>query len=233
VGAERAHPDELAFPLTAWGRVLTAGASDEAARRRALEQLCRASLRAIQWHVRSRWAKTDTEAHELTQGFLWTLLEGGLAAPADEPRFRSWLKTNLGSYLRSQRRAETPGARAGDLAFVPATSEPPTWAAEASFDELFACCLIEDAAGDLEGRVQGDDLGAFRAAYIEQPGASAAELATTLGIDEGALGRSLARAQAELSTLVRGRLRSTLASDRDLDGELSLILERVLGEDLP
>ncbi|MDF1798081.1 MAG: hypothetical protein P1V81_02815 [Planctomycetota bacterium] len=222
--------DELAFPLTPWGRVLTAGASDGVARRRALEQLARLGLRPIQWHVRSRWAKTDQQAFELTQGFLWNLLDGGLPAPAGEPRFRVWLKANLGSYLRSQRTAETPGARTGDLAFVPLNSEPPSWAAAASFDELFACCLLEDAATDLEARLAAADLDAFRAAYVDHPSAPLAELATTLGVDEGALGRSLGRCRAELASLVRVRLRATLASDDDLDGELGLLLERTLEE---
>ena len=107
---------ESPFTRTRWSLVLSAGASDSAQARDALDALCRAYWRPLYGFIR-REGYPPHDAEDLTQAFLADFIQRGSVRSADQAkgRFRSYLLGAVKHFLvhRMKRRLVQRPARRG------------------------------------------------------------------------------------------------------------------------
>src|SRR5262245_56386546 len=63
------------FPSTCWSKLLHSAGDDPERRRASAELLVRSYWRPIYVYIRSRWAKTNEDAKDLTQDFFLWMME--------------------------------------------------------------------------------------------------------------------------------------------------------------
>ncbi|HXX92412.1 MAG TPA: hypothetical protein VEN81_02185 [Planctomycetota bacterium] len=92
------------FPATVWEELDQARGVSPEARREALEGLCRRYWKPIYRHIRIAWSKSNEDAKELTQAFLFWLVRGDALERYVPGRasFRTYLKTLLRHFVQHQ-----------------------------------------------------------------------------------------------------------------------------------
>lgn len=220
------------FPATSWTLVIAASCDAGARSREGLERLCRLYWRPVHWHLATRWADQDHDALDLTQAFFAWLIESDLAArDLEGGSFRSFLLASLDKFTKNELRRASTLKAGGAEPFISLDSvagtdlEPPAWSPDASFDELFAAALLEDASKDLAERLEAagertDGL-VFEAWFLASKRLTQGALAAELGLSDAALRSTIERTRRSLRSLLRARLRDTLASDDHLDEEFA------------
>src|SRR5436853_7711854 len=105
------------LPETVLDLVSRAADQSPQTRRQALEELCARYWKPVYYFIRTRWAKSNEDAKDLTQAFFLFLLEGNALreyAPA-RASFRTFLKLLLKRFLQDEEKASQRKKRGGGI----------------------------------------------------------------------------------------------------------------------
>jgi RNA polymerase sigma-70 factor (ECF subfamily) len=203
-----------AFATTHWSVVMMAGEGDGTRARDALARLCKTYWYPLYSYVRRR-GHSPEDAQDLTQEFLFRLLEKNWVATADRSRgrFRSFLLSAMKHFLadewdkaRAQKRggglphlelnnAETRFLREPADTFSPETSYE--WDGKTELFNALHPCLVGDRAS--------------------QP---YAELAKTLGTAENTIKSAVHRLRQRYRQLLHDEIANTVAGPDEVEAEL-------------
>lgn len=224
------------FATTHWSMVCRAGDVNAPRSQEALESLCRTYWYPLYAYVRKRGYAVE-DAQDLTQEFFARMLDSSFLAKADplRGRFRSFLLTSMERFLANEWDRATAQKRGGGKAPVPIqTAEGETRygvepADEKSPEQIFeynwAVTLLEEVMRKLEAdhveRGQGDMWNALKSCLVVSPDEeSRAELASRLGLSEGAVRVAVHRLRASYRGLLRREIAGTLDSEAEVDAEM-------------
>lgn len=241
-GTARGFPEH--FATTRWSIVQAAGGSSTDAGR-ALEELCRTYWYPLYAYAR-RQGRQVSDAQDLTQGFVASLLQKGTIGRADPDRgrFRSFLLGSFNLFLADQHRYQSARKRGGDQTILSIDTvqaeqryqlEPVDCVtAEDVFERRWALTVLAAAAERLETHyVQTGRKSLFEALRghlgADQERIPHAQIAAELGMEEGAVKTAAHRLRKRYRSALRSEIAQTVASADDLDAELSDLL-RILGD---
>ncbi len=224
------------FLTTRWSIVLTARGDDTAARE-ALAKLCTAYWFPLYAFVR-REGHSPHDAQDLTQEFFARLLEKGwLSAVAQERgRFRSWLLVSMRHFLANEwNRAHTQrrGGGAAIISIDEAAAEnrlgegPSTGAAaETLYDRQWAVALLDQVMKRLREEYhrsgRGPIFDRLKGALSGEIGAYT-EVASDLGLSEGAVKVAVHRLRDRYRTLIRKEIAQTVEHPSEIEDELRVL----------
>lgn len=236
-------PRADAFSTTQWSMVLAASDRDHPDHAAALADLCRAYWFPVYVFVRRRVGRSE-EAADLTQGFFAHLLEKQSLASVrrERGRFRSFLITAVKFYLSHERGRSRALKRGGGMTPVPierldaerlygariATESDP----DALFVRQWALVLLQRATARFREKLSHSPnperalrLAEFLSADDATP--RYADLAHELGMTETAVKVSMHRLRRRFQKSLREEIRATVAEDRDVEAELSVLMQAV------
>ena len=239
--ADCAKAGRFAFETTHWSMVLLAGqAENSSAAKAALETLCRAYWYPLFYHVR-RWGYNATDAEDLVQDFFARILarKDLQAVKQERGRFRSYLLSALKHFLINEWKRSGAEKRGGHQIPIPLDDlqraqtdvlaakdqHPP----DQSFDRRWALALLDRVLAQLreenrsEGREQQFNLLQDSLAG-QETSKSQAEIATELGISEGALKQALFRLRQRYQKLLRAEVAHTVGTMGEVDEELRYLI---------
>lgn len=224
------------FATTHWTVVLAAGKRSTPEAQAALEQLCQTYWFPLYAYVRRRgYAKADAE--DLTQAFFTKLLEKNYLARLESERgkFRAWLLASLKHFLANEWDKAQAQKRGGgdthlsldrqtaDTKFqVAAQSEP---SPDKAFDREWALALLarvierlqQECAAEGKGKLF-EQLKVFLMAGKSE--SAQAEVAKSLGMEEGAVRVAVHRLRKRYRQLLRDEIANTLSDAAMVDEEM-------------
>ena len=224
------------FATTHWTVVLAAGQRHTPSADAALEELCRTDWFPLYAYVRRRGhAKADAE--DLTQAFFARLLEKNFLANLDSERgkFRAFLLAALKHFLANEwdkAQAQKRGGSAAHLSLdwqtadtkfqVAAQNEP---SPDKAFDREWALALLAKVIERLQQECAADGKGKLfeqlKTFLMAGGGDSAqAEVAKSLGMEEGAVRVAIHRLRKRYRALLRDEIAHTLSDEAMVDAEL-------------
>ncbi len=227
------------FATTHWTVVLAAGKRHTPQAAGALEELCRTYWFPLYAYVRRRGhAKADAE--DLTQAFFARLLEKNFLAGvgSEKGKFRAFLLAALKHFLanewdKSQAQKRGGGAahfsldwQTADTKFqVAATSEP---SPDKAFDREWALALLAKVIERLQKECAADGKGKLfeqlKTFLMAGGGDSAqAEVAKSLGMEEGAVRVAIHRLRKRYRALLRDEIAHTLSDDAMVEAEMQAL----------
>jgi RNA polymerase sigma factor (sigma-70 family) len=228
------------FATTSWSQVLKAREGTGTEARQALEGLCETYWYPLYAYVR-RQGKEPDEARDLTQAFFAHLLEKETlqAAEPSAGRFRSFLLASLKHFLSHERDRARALKRGGgtppisldaDAAEKRYDREPAAGLTpEQIFERRWARTVVDEALARLEeessdeGHLQ--ELARLKA-YLtgEEPRVPYREVASELGMTEGAVRMAVHRLRQRFGQLLRAEIAETLADPEETDEEVRHLL---------
>lgn len=237
-------PPQSAFVTTHWSVVLTAGRSDTTRAQNALARLCQTYWHPLYAYVRRR-GHSPEDAQDLTQSFFAFLLKHNAVSTVspDKGRFRSFLLASLNHFLLDEwdkARAQKRGA--GKIVSLD-TESAETWlrqqpskglSPEKAYELRWAVTLLEQVYQRLESehRQQGKaELFDTLRTTLAGPGNSApySELASRLGLNDGAVKVAVHRLRQRYRTLLRETIAETVANDTEVEEELRYLMRVLAG----
>lgn len=245
-GSLPSHRPPARFATTQWSIVRAAGDADTPAAREALEDLCRNYWHPLYAFIR-RSGRTASDAQDLTQGFITSLLERDAIGRADPERgkFRSFLLGSLNKFLVDQHRAKNALKRGGGVNTFSIDAE----AAEQRYlnepvDELtpekifqrqWALTMLERAQTRLrKSYVDSGQVELFNHLLPHlsraQDRLPYAQIATQLNMQEGAVKVAAHRLKKRYRDGLRDEILQTIDSPDDLDEELRLLFSYLQSE---
>ena len=234
------------FATTHWSVVLTAGTHHDTTRARdALARLCQVYWYPLYAYVR-RLGHNAPDAQDLTQAFFEQLLRRQSLASADPERgrFRSFILTAMNHFLAvewKKARARKRGGGSHNLSLDWAAAEqrfdlePATTVAPARlFERHWALTLLGEVLNRLEREYQAEGKGGLFAAIKEtllgrRESQPYAELAETLGMNEGALKVAVHRLRKRYRELIRAEIANTLDPSEDVEAEMRHLFRVLAG----
>ncbi|MGB1131091.1 MAG: RNA polymerase sigma factor [Haloferula sp.] len=229
------------FPHTRWSVVMAAQDSLDISRSQAMEELCQLYWRPVYLFIRQRGNSPD-QTEDLTQDFFLRVIDGELLQGVSGPergRLRSFLCVVLKRFLADDYHKRMAQKRGGNRVIVdidgPSVESQIEHAGkervdpERAFDRRWALDLLEEA----RRRLKSDYQRAGKDGLFEQfeptisPRAerlSHAEMATELGMSEGAVKVAVHRFRQRYRECLLSTLRDTLAQDEDPEEELRYLL---------
>lgn len=202
----------------------------------ALEELCRTYWFPLYAYVRRR-SHTKEDAEDLTQAFFARLLEKNFLAnlAAEKGKFRAFLLAALKHFLanewdKSQRQKRGGGSahlsldwRTADTKFqVAAVNET---SPDQAFDREWALALLAKVIERLQKECEADGkMKLFEQLKIfltaGKDGTAQAEVAKTLGMEEGAVRVAIHRLRKRYRQLLRDEIANTLSDATMVDEEM-------------
>ncbi len=244
------HADSYpaAFVTTQWSAVLDAAGTDTAAARAALDRLCRTYWYPLYAYARRRGHPVH-DAQDLTQAFFARLLERQWVGDArrDRGRFRTFLLTAMNRFMADEWDKLRAKKRGGGLCHVPLQlddaetrygCEPAdNHTPEQYFEVRWALTLLDTVLQRLRVEYEKAGKAALFAALNptlvggreSQP---YAELATQLGLSEGAVKVAVHRLRKRYRQLLREEIAQTVAEGADPEEELRHLFAVVSGSGL-
>lgn len=224
------------FDTTRWSVVIAAGGTDSREVASALELLCKTYWYPLYAFVR-RKGQGPEEACDLTQEFVTRLLEKNFLQTADpaKGRFRTFLLTAFERFLVNEWAREHRLKRGGGRKSVPLSAveaeeryrfEPADAATpERFFERRWALTLLEQTMTLLREECSGSGRGplfdAVKTILAGEAGAPAyAEIASRLGMTEGAVKTSVHRLRRRYGELLRAEIAQTVSDPADIDDEI-------------
>lgn len=224
------------FATTRWSLVAAAADPADPTTRDALAALCAAYWYPVYGYVRRR-GHDHHAAQDLTQAFFARLLEKNDLAAADQTRgrFRAFLLAACRHFLLNQHDRESAKKRGGGrhrlaLDFADADGrfgrEPaaPDDSPERAFDRQWALGLLDRAVTELRreyvesGRAKLFD--ALKDVLLGGVEVGYAELATQLGMTEGAVKVAVHRLRQRYRDRLRAAIADTVADPAQVDDEV-------------
>jgi RNA polymerase sigma-70 factor (ECF subfamily) len=217
--------------------VSRAGADSPETRRRALEELCGRYWKPVYCYIRSRWAKSNEDAKDLTQGFFLSLVEGNALAGYLPSRasFRTFLKLLLTRFLQDDEKANQRQKRGGGVHVLELDGERVPWEEmlqdagsrdpETLFDLAWKESLVSRAVARVRERLLSEDQAdRFRVyeAYELSPGPEEptyASVAAKFGIKDSDVLNHLAAVREEIRKEIRAELSGMTSSTVQLEQE--------------
>jgi RNA polymerase sigma factor (sigma-70 family) len=224
------------FATTHWTVVLAAGRRSTPQSDEALQQLCKTYWFPLYAYVRRR-GHTKEDAEDLTQAFFARFLARNYleGLNAERGRFRAFLLASLKNFLanewhKSQRQKRGGGEvplsldwQTADRKFqVAAMNEP---SPDRAFDREWALALLAKVIERLQKECEADG----KAKLFEQlkifltagrDGTAQAEIAKSLGMEEGAVRVAIHRLRKRYRVLLRAEIAQTLSDGADVDEEM-------------
>ncbi len=228
------------FGETPWTVLLgarTDGASPEE-RRALLDRLVSLYWKPVYWTVRRGWGRSREEAKDLTQSFFAVFLEKDYLRTVgpEKGRFRSFVRAALENFMRNERRDAARKKRGGGVRHVRLDladegEEPLDLvsgdASPASvFDRAWAAAVLEDAVRDVRDRYRGLGKEVYFRVFERHDLADEDEpptyeaIARALGLAKHDVQNYQRHVRSSLRTLIRERLRETVADPADVEREL-------------
>ncbi len=213
----------------------TAGGTRSGQSQEALATLCEAYWYPLYACLRRRGVSTD-DAQDLTQGFLARVIEKGALARADPARgrFRSFLLKSLTYYAANERDRVVARKRGGPLPDLDGAEaryqlEPHSdLTPERLFERRWALTLLSRVLARLRlefgaaGKEPTFDA-LKRWLTGDGGGASYRETAAGLGLSEPAVRVAVHRMRRRYQALLREEVGRTVATPRDVDGEIEYL----------
>jgi len=224
------------FATTHWSIVVTAGAKASPQAAKALEKLCRVYWYPLYAYVR-RQGHDVHEAQDLTQAFFARLLEKDYVSRAsrERGRFRSYLLTALNHFLmddwkRANRQIRGGGRQIFSLDEQTAEErykhEPvDQMSAEKLYQRRWAMTLLDQVLAHLEKEfIDLGNAALFAELQVfllgESKAPAYAEIATKLGLTEGAVKAAVYRLRRRYRELLREEIAQTVAGPEEVEEEL-------------
>jgi RNA polymerase sigma-70 factor (ECF subfamily) len=228
------------FATTNWSQVLAARDGTDTQARDALERLCSTYWYPLYAYVR-RQGQDPEAARDLTQGFFAELFEHQKLSRVEPSagRFRSFLLACLKHFLSHERdkaQALKRGEGRSPISLDAAAAErrydrEPTvdLTPEEIFERRWALTVVERALGRLRQEAEENDQPrrvARLATYLtgEKPRTPYAEVASELGMSEGAVKVAVHRLRGRFGELLRAEVAETLADPEETDEEVRHLL---------
>jgi RNA polymerase sigma factor (sigma-70 family) len=233
------------FVTTHWSVVLSAGGNDTACARDALARLCQTYWFPLYAHARRR-GNSPHDAQDLTQEFFARLLDRQSLAAADPSRgrFRSFLLAAMNHFLadewhkaRAQKRGGSGEVLSLDFAAAeerfdlePADAATP----DKAFDRQWALTLLNTVLDRLEAEYQREGKHELFAALKQTLAGSRetqpyAELAETLGMNEGAIKTAVHRLRRRYRELLQAEINHTVESPAEAREEMDYLFKTLSG----
>jgi len=225
------------LPETVSDLISRAGNDSPETRRQALEELCGRYWKPVYCSIRSRWAKSNEDAKDLTQGFFLSLVEGNALAgylPA-RASFRTFLKLLLKRFLQDDEKASQRQKRGGGIHLLELDGERVPWEEllqdagsqdpERLFDLAWRESLVSRAVARVRERLlSGDRPDRFRVyeAYELSSGPEEptyASVAARFGIKESDVLNHLAAVREEIRKEIRAELAGMTFGSAQLEEE--------------
>ncbi len=224
------------FAPTRWSVVLAAGRSDSTRAQAALEKLCRTYWPPIYAFVR-RQGHSPHDAQDLTQAFFARLLEKNYLADVDRAKgkFRSFLLASLKHFLANEWDKAKAQKRGSGKVFIPIDAQSAetkfgvdpadTQSADKIFERRWALTLLEQVLQKLREEFvsAGKErlFGQLKPTLTEPSRTiSYADIATRLGMSEGAVKVSAHRLRRRYRELIRAEIAETVSSQSEVEEEL-------------
>ena len=224
------------FATTHWTVVLAAGQRHTSQSDGALEELCKTYWFPLYAYVRRR-GHSKADAEDLVQAFFARLLAKNFLANLDSERgkFRAFLLASLKHFLanewdKSQAQKRGGGAvnlsldwQTADTKFrVAATAEP---SPDKAFDREWALALLARVIERLQSECVAEGKGKLfeqlKTFLMAGGGDSAqAEVAKSLGMEEGAVRVAIHRLRKRYRVLLRDEIANTLSDEVMVDEEM-------------
>jgi len=235
-GTETPRAPAGCFVTTHWSVVVAAGRSDTTRAHAALEKLCRAYWFPLYAYARRRGHSVE-DAQDLTQEFFARVLEHQWLARADQAkgRFRTFLLTAMERFLANEWDKVRALKRGGGQKNVPiqldaaetryGVEPADTRTPEQAFEYRWALTLLDEVVAQLEAefrvRDQADLFGALKSCLVgDRASQPYAELATKLGMEEGAVKVAVHRLRHRYRELLRAEIANTVDSPGEVDAEM-------------
>lgn len=226
----------LAWPETRWDRVLAL--RDPAARGEALKEICEA-YRPVLLALCRKWHDQDGE--DLLQEFLLWVIETGRLDRADSARgrFRAYLSTLLGNFLRKDYRAGRAQKRGGGVEHVDWVEDVVSIEAvpDAWFDRTWAQAVMGRVVATLRleaeaSGVSDDVLRAVLPALLSQGGEEVddspwTEVAARLQVSAGTLRSQAFRLRQRFRELLEREV-SAFTSGSELEEEIRHLMRALM-----
>lgn len=228
------------FRSTRWDVVLTAQARETPMSGPALELLCELYWGPIHDFVR-RDGHSPADAQDLTQEFLAWLVHDEQLRGIDPAlgRFRSFLVVRLRHFLNDRRKRGAALKRGGGLARVPweafevETDQAPQatemLTPETLFERAWSLCLVRRVRDRLRARYSARG----RTELFErlhplliggETSSTYREIATALGLAEGAVKTAAHRLRKEFGELLRDEISVTVTDPTEIDSEIRRLI---------
>jgi RNA polymerase sigma-70 factor (ECF subfamily) len=229
------------FATTHWSVVVAAGDARSPQSAAALETLCRAYWFPLYAYVR-RQGSSPEEAQDLTQEFFARLLDKKYVGHAHPElgKFRTFLLTSLKHFLVSEWRKTERQKRGGgqapiswdaDAAEKCYAAEPPgELTSEKIYEKRWAIALMERVLARLRDDYHAADKDRLfeqlkTCVWGDESPRPYAEIATQLGLTEGAVKTSVHRLRQRCRELLRAEIAQTVARAEEIDDELPHLIE--------
>jgi DNA-directed RNA polymerase specialized sigma24 family protein len=222
------------FPSTQWSILRDARDRGSPRYREAIGELCRRYWKPAYLYLRSSRSMDNERAKDLTQQFLFEVVEGDLLSrfSPDHGSFRGYLRGALRLFLLEEHRDGRTLKRGGGRTFVPLEGEPaarvePGADPETLFNRQWADTVLDEAVSALRDELveSGKEL-AFRVfdRYELNPPPegtpSYAELSREFSIKETDVSNFLTTCRKRLRELIVLHIRDTVTSESEVASEL-------------
>lgn len=224
------------FPDTRWTLIQRARA-DDGENSQALEEWCRGYWKPVHSYIRAQ-GKNEDEANELTQSFFERLLSRGVKSslPNDlNGAFRAYLMRSVKHFLTDYWRGSQRQRRGAGATHVPLEELGPIKGSNSSPDEIFdqnwTLTVLEIALKKLQEEMEKKGKGAFLNAVVgllddRQIGDNdRSELASSLGMKDGAFRVSLHRLRGRFRSLIEDEIRQSVSSEEEFQEEVRYLFQ--------
>lgn len=221
------------FVTTRWTRVILAGDASAADSHDALSSLCRDYWRPL-YHFARRRGHSPEDSQDLTQGFIFGLLEKNRIARADRTkgRFRTFLISAFCDHLANERRNASALKRGGGMtvesldaeaSFVENVTDGVT--PELEYERAWALALLRRVMVRLRQEYEkARRLNLFEALQPYLGGGTGrpgyATLGLELGMSEGTVTVAMHRMRRRYGELLRDEVAETLSDEGEIEAEL-------------
>ena len=228
------------FPTTRWSLIIATRQQPTTEARDALAHLCATYWYPLYAFARRRCARIE-DAQDLTQDFFVCVLEKDYVNDFDRERgrFRAFLLAAFQHFIANERDRQRTQKRGGGQVQIPLDLQQAErrylvdpgheLTPEKLYERRWATTMLDRALERL--RTESRPLSQFDRLQIfltgEPPGVSYSDLASDLGMSEGALKVAVHRLRRKFGNVLRAEIADTVASPEEVKEEMRYLLSVV------